>query len=159
MCMREKKISMSYRYGFTLIEVMVVIVIIGLLTGLVGVNVFQKLKKANIQAARTQIYQLSQALDAYRLDHGNYPSTEQGLEALIQAPTTGRIPKAYPSDGYLRQKSLPNDPWKEPFNYTSPGVNNSDSFDIWSKGPDRDDGTEDDITNWQGEQEESERSN
>lgn len=146
---------MSLRYrikngktGFTLIEVMVVIVIIGLLSGLVGVNVFSRLKKANIQAAKTQLYNLSQALDNYKLDNGFYPASEQGLDSLVSQPSVGKIPKSYPTGGYLAQKKLPQDPWNEPYNYLSPGVNNQDSFDIWSKGPDREDGTEDDVTNW-----------
>ncbi len=134
--------------GFTLIEVMVVMVIIGLLTGLVGVNVFNRLKKAKIQTARTQIYNLSQSLDSFKLDNGFYPLTEQGIEALLQKPVVGRVPKSYPSGGYLKQKTVPTDPWDEPFTYFSPGINNPDSYDISSKGPDREDGTADDVTNW-----------
>lgn len=140
--------------GFTLIEVMVVVVIIGLLAGLVGVNVFNRLKKAQVQTAMTQISNLSNALANFKLDNGYYPSTEQGLEALVQRPTVGRIPKSYASGGYLGQKSVPDDPWKNVYQYIYPGINNSDSFDLWSDGPDQEEGTADDVTNWSSDEEE-----
>jgi general secretion pathway protein G len=138
--------------GFTLIEIMVVVVIIGMLSGLVGVNVFNRLKKANIQATKTQIYNLSQALDNYKLDNHAYPSSEMGLDALINKPSN--VGNTYASGGYLQQKKLPNDAWGQEYNFVSPGVHNTDSFDLWSKGPDREDGTDDDISNWEGTSEE-----
>lgn len=140
--------------GFTLIEIMVVVVIIGLLAGLVGVNVLNRLKKAQIQATATQIANLSSALDNFHLDNGFYPTTEQGLDSLVSKPSVGKIPKNFPQGGYLRQKSLPLDPWKNDYNYLSPGTNNPDSYDLWSFGPDQQEGTDDDVANWESGSEE-----
>ena len=134
--------------GFTLIELMAVVVIIGLLATIVGMNVAKRVEEAKIKSTKVQISQLSSALDAFKMDNGFYPSTEQGLESLVGEPTVGRTPKHYSSGGYLRQKSIPKDPWDNVFNYREPGTKNSDSFDIWSNGPDAQEGTEDDITNW-----------
>ena len=149
MRMRNWITKQQSQRGLTLVELLVVVVILGLLTGIVGVNVFNRLKKARVAAAKTQIYNLSQALDSFRIDNGFYPTTEQGLDALIEKPTFGgRLPKSYPSGGYLKQKNLPLDPWSEQYNFVSPGVNNPDSFDLWSNGEDAEEGTEDDINNW-----------
>ena len=151
----QKNQNLKLIRGFTLIEVMVVVVIIGMLAGLVGVNVFSRLEKAKIQSATTQMYNISQALDNFKLDNGFYPTTEQGLDALVNKPSFGKQAKAYPDGGYLKQRSVPRDPWDESYSYLSPGINNPNSYDIWSMGPDGEEGTGDDINNWSsGSQEE-----
>ncbi len=137
--------------GMTLIEIMVVIVILGLLGGIITVSVMKSVDKARIQTAKTQIGALGQALDHFKLDNGFYPSTEQGLEALIQKPSVGRTPKNYQEGGYLKKREIPVDPWGNQYQYLSPGVNNPSSYDLWSLGPDGEDGTGDEITNWAGE--------
>jgi general secretion pathway protein G len=134
--------------GFTLIELMAVVVILGLLIGIVGLNVVKRIDEAKVKSTKIQISQLSSALDAFKMDNGFYPSTEQGLEALITEPSVGRTPKHYTQGGYLREKKVPNDAWDNPYNFREPGVKNSDTFDLWSNGPDAQEGTEDDIANW-----------
>ena len=134
--------------GFTLIEIMAVVMIIALLGTFVAVKVIGQVDKAKLEATKVQVNQLSSALDTFKMDSGFYPSTEQGLEALASEPQTGRIPKHYPAGGYLNKK-VPKDPWDNPYNYREPGVKNANSFDLWSNGPDGQEGTEDDITNWQ----------
>lgn len=121
--------------GMTLVEIMVVISIIGLVMAMVTINVMKRFEKAKIQTTRTQIKALEQALEQYYLDNGNYPSTEQGLSTL--------------ADGeYL--KRLPKDAWKRDYNYVSPGTEGN-PFEISSAGPDKQEGTEDDIKSWQEE--------
>jgi len=88
------------------------------------------------------------ALDTFKLDNGFYPSTEQGLDALIKKPTKGRIPDKYPEEGYLRKDTIPKDPYGNNFNYTYPGQINIDYFDLWSNGVDQEEGTSDDIANF-----------
>lgn len=135
--------------GFTLIEMMAVVVIIGILATIVGMSVAKRVEEAKVKATKVQISQLSSALDAFKMDNGFNPSTEQGLEALVSEPTVGRTPKHYSSGGYLRQRTIPKDPWDNPYNYKEPGDKNPDSYDIWSNGPDGQEGTDDDITNWE----------
>lgn len=134
--------------GMTLIEIMVVIVILGLLGGVIGVAVIKQVDKARLQTAKTQLGALGQALDSYKLDNATYPTTEQGLEALINKPQVGRIPKNYAEGGYLKRREIPLDPWGDSYQYLSPGINNTTSYDIWSLGPDHQDGSGDEITNW-----------
>ncbi|MBI2501262.1 MAG: type II secretion system major pseudopilin GspG [Deltaproteobacteria bacterium] len=107
--------------GMTLIEIMVVVTILGLIATIVTVNVLGKLDQAKVSAAQTQIKTLEEALDAFRADNGFYPGTEQGLKALIEKPSVGRIPKSYPRDGYLKGNNVPKDPWSCDYLYASPG--------------------------------------
>ena len=137
--------------GLTLIELMAVIMIVGMLATLIGVSVVKRLEEAKKKTTKIQISQLSAGLDAFKMDNGFYPSTEQGLEALVTEPTVGRVPKHYPQGGYLSKQSLPKDQWGNYYNYREPGINNQYSFDLWSNGPDAQEGTEDDITNWSEE--------
>lgn len=136
--------------GFTLIEIMVVVVIMGLLAGVITVAVMRNVDKARLQTAATQLGALGQALDSFKLDCGFYPSTEQGLDALINRPSVGRQCKNWQEGGYLQRRQLPLDPWSNNYQYLSPGTNNSTSYDIWSMGPDGQDGSGDEITNWGG---------
>jgi general secretion pathway protein G len=134
--------------GFTLIEIMAVVIIMGLLMGLVGVSVFSQVDKARVVTARAKISQLENALEFYRMDNSRYPTTEQGLDALINEPSGAR---GYPPGGYLQKKEALLDPWEEPFLYQSPGENNQRTFDIWSLGADSSPGgaeLDSDIGNW-----------
>jgi general secretion pathway protein G len=141
--------------GFTLIEIMAVVIIIGLLSGLVGLAVFGRVGESRVSIARTQMKTIENALELYRMDNSSYPSTEQGLEALIAAPSTPPEPRRYNPEGYLSGGKVPLDPWDEPFQYQSPGQHNPRGFDIWSLGADRAPGGSDenaDIGNWDDEQ-------
>jgi general secretion pathway protein G len=131
--------------GFTLLELLVVMVIIGLLASYVGPRFFEQVGKSEIKTARAQIDAFSKALDTYRLDVGHYPTTEQGLQALIDKPST----ETKWSGPYL-QKNVPVDPWGQAYQYKSPGENNRD-YDIVSLGKDGQRGGEGenaDIHSW-----------
>ncbi len=136
--------------GFTLIELMVVIVILGILAGLIVPRIMGRPEEAKQLKAKIQIESLETALKLYKLDTGMYPDTEQGLQALIEFPTTGALPKNWRKGGYLEKGKLPKDPWKNDFVYLSPGVH--DVFDIISYGADGIPGGEDknkDINSWE----------
>ncbi|MBR9729348.1 type II secretion system major pseudopilin GspG [Shewanella intestini] len=130
--------------GFTLLEVMVVIVILGILASMVVPNLMGNKDKADQQKAVSDIVALENALDMYRLDNGVYPTTEQGLDALTQKPSSSPEPRNYRDGGYV--KRLPQDPWRNDYMLLSPGENGR--IDIFSAGPDLQAGTEDDIGNW-----------
>lgn len=133
------------QHGFTLLELLVVLVIIGLLAGYVGPRYFSQIGKSETKAARAQIDALEKALDQYRLDTGHYPSTEQGLAALNTRPAN----EARWDGPYLR-KNIPLDPWGKPYVYVQPGEHGE--FDLFSYGKDgQPGGTGDaaDVTNWQ----------
>ncbi|WP_299009358.1 type II secretion system major pseudopilin GspG [uncultured Shewanella sp.] len=130
--------------GFTLLEVMVVIVILGILASMVVPNLMGNKDKADQQKAVSDIVALENALDMYKLDNSVYPTTEQGLEALVQKPTISPEPRNYRSGGYL--KRLPQDPWRNDYMLLSPGEHGK--IDVFSAGPDGQAGTEDDIGNW-----------
>lgn len=138
-------------HGFTLIEIMAVVLIIGMLSGIVGFAVFQQVDKARVVTARTQIGRLENSLELYNMDNSHFPTTEQGLEALINEPTSAPEPISYQPGGYLKGRTLPLDPWGNQFQYESPGSHNSDSYDLWSYGKDGmpgGDETSTDIGNW-----------
>ncbi len=133
--------------GFTLIELLVVLVIIGLLAGVVAPQFLSKADSARIDAVFAQFEQIKTALDVYRLDNYNYPTTEQGLEALVSKPTIDPQPRQWSPEGYI--KKLPKDPWGRDYVYVSPGENGA--FDIISLGADGvqgGDGFNADIGNW-----------
>ena len=137
--------------AFTLIELMVVIVILGILAVIVVPRVTKRPEEAKVTKAKVEISNLEQALELYYLDNGMYPSTEQGLEALVKKPEIGNIPKHWREGGYLSRKKVPLDPWGHPYVYISPGVHNKD-FDLYSLGKDGKEGGEGydaDITNWE----------
>jgi general secretion pathway protein G len=127
--------------GFTLIELMVVIVILGILAGLVLPRFMGRTEEAKKTKARLQIENLEGALKLYKLDTGTYPTTEQGLDALVQKPSTGAIPKNWREGGYLEKAKVPEDPWGRPYVYISPGIKNKD-FDLKSLGADGEEGGE-----------------
>ena len=137
------------RKGFTLIEIMVVIVILALLAALVGPKLMGRTDDAKITDARVQIKNIETALKLYKLDNGNYPSTEQGLVALITKPTVGVIPNGYKEGCYLESKKVPKDPWGSDYLYISPGEHGDyDLFSYGSDGAKGGEGKNVDITNW-----------
>jgi general secretion pathway protein G len=138
----------SAENGFTLVELMVVIVIIGLLATLVAFTVIPQLGKANGEKAKTDIATLEQAIEMYRLNNLAYPTTSQGLQALVAAPADLADPARYTPGGYI--KKLPNDPWGRPYIYASPGQHGT--FDISTLGADGapgGTGENADLGNWQ----------
>ena len=130
--------------GFTLLEIMVVIVILGVLASLVAPNVIGNKDKADRQKAISDIVALENAMDMYKLDNNVYPTTQQGLEALVKKPSGSPEPRAYRDNGYIRR--LPQDPWGNDYLMMSPGEHGP--VDIFSAGPDGQAGTEQDIGNW-----------
>jgi len=136
--------------GFTLVEILVVVVILGILAGLIVPRIMGRPEEARQVKARMQLESLEAALKLFKLDNGFYPDTEQGLQALVEKPATGRIPLRWREEGYLDKGQLPKDPWGRDFVYVSPGVHNKD-FDLFSLGADGEEGGTDsapDITNW-----------
>ncbi|WP_413676707.1 type II secretion system major pseudopilin GspG [Pantoea dispersa] len=131
--------------GFTLLEIMVVIVILGVLASLVIPSLMGNKDRADRQKAVSDIVTLENALDLYKLDNGRYPATDQGLKALVTKPTLAPLPRAYRADGYIRR--LPQDPWGSDYRLISPGEHGV--FDVISAGPDGEFGTPDDVNNWQ----------
>ena len=137
--------------AFTLIEIMAVVLIIGLLSTIVGVAVFQQVDKGRVTATRAQINSLEAVLELYRMDNGRFPTTEQGLEALVNQATTSPEPRNFPPGGYLKGGRVPTDPWGESYQYEAPGQHNAHYFDLWSFGADGVAGGGDieaDIGNW-----------
>jgi len=140
---------MQRTMGFSLIEMLVVVVIIGVLAAVVGPRFMGKTEQARIAAAKSQIENFSIALDSYQLDNGFYPTTEQGLKALIEKPTSGKVPPNWRGP-YLSKKSIPADPWGRPYLFTCPGKHHPD-YDLVSHGKDGKEGGEGDnadIANW-----------
>lgn len=136
--------------GFTLIELMVVVVILGVLAAIVVPKFIGRDEQAKRTAAAVQIKSLEAALGLFKLDNGFYPSTDQGLAALVTKPSVGRTPKKYRSGGYI--KVTPKDPWGTPFIYISPGTH--DKFDIVAYGADGEPGGEGDdadVQSWSTE--------
>lgn len=133
--------------GFTLLEIMVVIVIIGLLVAVVAPNVLDNQDKAMEQKVKADLATLEQALDMYRLDNLRYPSSEQGLQALVKRPQQAPEPKNYRADGYIRR--LPDDPWGSAYRYRSPGEHGRvDIYSLGADGAPGGDGLNADIGNW-----------
>ena len=142
------KKSQQKRKGFTLVEVLVVVVILGLLAALVVPRVVGRGEEAKRTAAAVQIREIEQALEMYRLDSSLYPSTAQGIEALVSKPSIPPEPRKYREGGYLRK--LPADPWGSPFVYRRPGDHGEyDLFSLGADGEEGGDGPGKDITNWE----------
>ena len=131
-----KSYQLSRARVFTLIEIMVVVVILGILGSLIVPNIIGRPDEARVTAARADIEAIGNALELYRLDNGDYPSTDQGLEALVTQPTGYPEPRRWNSEGYL--KKLPIDPWDEPYLYFS----EDRTFEVYSLGSDRQEGGE-----------------
>lgn len=141
--MKNRILSNSYRKsaGFTLIEIMVVVVILGILAALIVPKIMSRPEQARITSAKQNITAIQSALDLYKLDNGIYPTTDQGLQALVTQPTTPPIPRDWKSDGYLQD--LPVDPWGQAYQY----LNDNEKLRIFSYGPNGKDGNSE-IGNW-----------
>jgi general secretion pathway protein G len=140
--MLTKRNDRKNNRGFTLIEIMIVLAIVGLLFSLVGVKVIDKWKDSQKQAAKLQISAFQQTLQAYYLAHSAYPHTSQGLQALISKPTVGKVPENYPDGGHFGKKVLPKDPWGHEYIYE---CEDYQTYSLSSAGPDGEPGTADDV--------------
>ena len=141
-----KHIKNDKQAGFTLLELLVVLGIIAMLAGIVGPQVMKHMGESKTKAAKVQIEDLSATLDMYKLDAGNYPTTEQGLQALIEAPDTAK----HWNGPYLSKAKIPLDPWQNEYHYVSPGEHGR--FDISSMGADGKEGgtgEDQDIVSWE----------
>ena len=141
MIMRSNK---NKQKGFTLLEIMVVIVILGVLASMIVPNLMGNKDKADRQKVVSDVVALENALDMYKLDNGSYPSSDQGLDALLSEPSGSPEPRNYREDGYI--KRLPQDPWGNDYILNNPGSHGK--IDISSVGQDGEEGTDDDIGNW-----------
>ena len=136
--------------GFTLLEILIVITILGILASLIAVRVMDRPGEARRMKAQLDIKTLENALKLFKLDNAFYPTTDQGLSAIVEQPSVGRLPGKWREGGYLEKSVVPKDPWGNDYNYMSPGVNNRD-FDLWSYGADGEEGGEGedaDVSNW-----------
>ncbi len=138
----ETNLEKKYRRGFTLIEVLVVLIILGLIAAIIVPRITGRVDEAKIETTKIQMRAIKDALEQYKLDNGTYPTTEQGLKALVEKPTIPPEPPRWRK--YLDK--LPKDGWDRDFIYISPGVNHP--YELRSKGPDGEEGTEDDIDVW-----------
>ena len=130
--------------GFTLLEVMVVIVILGILASMVVPNLMGNLDRANVQKAVSDVGALETLLQRYKMDNYKYPTTEQGLDALVHETDIEPLPRRFPQGGYTNR--IAKDPWGNDYQFLSPGENGE--YDVFSAGPDGQPGTDDDIGNW-----------
>lgn len=137
----------TYQAGFTLIEVMIVIVIMGIMASLIVPKIMGRPDEARVVASKQDIASILQALKLYKLDNQRLPSTEQGLQALVTKPSSPPVPSNWKSDGYLDR--LPKDPWGNPYQYLSPGLNGDiDVFSFGSDGAIGGEGNDADIGSW-----------
>lgn len=145
----KKGATASGKRGFTLLEIIVVVFILSLLVAIVAPKIMGRTDEAKKVDAQLQIKNFETALKLFKIDNGFYPDTQQGLEALIEKPSTGRIPNKYRDGGYLEKNRIPLDPWGNAYVYVCPGIHGD--YDILSYGADGKeggDGSDADITNW-----------
>ena len=149
--MTQRHSAPARHRGFTLIEIMVVITILGILAALIVPRVIGRTDDARITAARQDIGAVLQALKLYRLDNGRYPSTEQGLRALVEKPNTEPLPNNWKTGGYLERAGVPKDPWGREYQYLNPGRDGRE-IEVFSLGRDGQTGGEGpdaDVGSWQ----------
>lgn len=141
--------SIRNKFGFTLVELLLVVTIILILAGMVIPRMAGRTEQARTAAAKADIEtNIAIALDLYELDNGRYPTTEQGLRALISKPSSSPAPSNW-NGPYLKKRKLPVDPWGREYVYLSPGLHNIEDYDLYSYGPDGVEGGGDDVTNWE----------
>lgn len=148
--MKPRLERLRRRRGFTLLEMMAVVMIIGLLMTLIGTQVAERINLARVTVTQAKIKQLEAALEMYRMDNARYPSTEQGLMALVERPSGTPEPKRWQPGGYVKRNMI-QDSWQEDLQYSRPGTNNPRSFDLWSLGADSTpggEGSDADVGNW-----------
>jgi general secretion pathway protein G len=136
--------------GFTLLEILIVVSILGVLAGILSVKIMDKPGEARTLKAQMEIHALETALQLYKLHNHQYPTTDQGLQALVEKPECTPIPPNWQDGGYLERRILPRDPWGREYLYLCPGVYNRD-FDLWSYGADGEEGGSKesiDVVNW-----------
>jgi general secretion pathway protein G len=144
--MKHQNVRLSAARGFTLIEILVVLVIIGVLAALIAPNVLDRAGDAKVTAARTDVSNLVQALKLYKLDNQRFPTGEQGLDSLVRKPTTGPVPNNWKP--YLDK--LPKDPWGQPYQYANPGLRGEiDVFSFGADGKSGGEGNDGDVGSWQ----------
>ena len=144
---RHRRFARSLVRAFTMMELLVVLAILGLLAGLAISNVTGIFGDAQKSTAQIFVKEsLKTSLFTYRMRMGSYPSTAEGLQALITAPSDKA--DRWGTSPYIEGGKIPLDPWGEPYQYACPGTHNKDGYDVWSKGADKQSGTEDDIGNW-----------
>ncbi|MBM3251334.1 MAG: type II secretion system protein GspG [Candidatus Omnitrophica bacterium] len=135
--------------GFTLVELLLVVTIILILAGMVIPRMAGRTEQARRAAAKADIEtNIAIALDLYELDNGRYPTSEQGLGALVSKPTSSPEPANW-NGPYLKKRKIPTDPWNRPYVYVAPGIHNLEDYDLYSYGPDAVEGGGDDVTNWE----------
>jgi general secretion pathway protein G len=134
-----KQVGNKNSEGFTLIELMIVIVIIGIFAAILVPRIMDSPEQAKRAKAKMEVKGIESALKIYKLDNGFYPTTEQGLEALIKKPDTSPVPNKWKEGGYLEGSTVPKDPWDNPYYYTSPGPEGKD-YEIVSYGQDKEPG-------------------
>jgi general secretion pathway protein G len=146
---RSPQFRRSLRRGFTLLEIMIALAILGMLVGIAVVNLDTTWGTSSVAVARLFVNEsIKVPLTTYRIQMGDYPSTAEGLQALVTPPANHADSWHGP---YVADGKLPLDPWQEPYVYRYPGTRNKTSYDIFSKGPDKTEGTKDDIGNWADE--------
>jgi general secretion pathway protein G len=144
----QRPLGRRLQRGFTLVEIMVVVVIIGILGALVVPKLLGRTGESRVVAAKVDISTLMQALKLYKLDNQRYPTTEQGLQSLIQKPTSGPAANGWKTGGYLEK--LPKDPWGNPYQYLSPGIHGEvDVFSLGADGQPGGAGEDADVGSWE----------
>ncbi|WP_259461399.1 type II secretion system major pseudopilin GspG [Paraburkholderia fungorum] len=147
-CAKSSRKTQRTQRGFTLIEIMVVIAILGILAALIVPKIMSRPDEARRVAAKQDIGAVMQALNLYKLDNGRYPANDQGLRALVEKPSTDPVPNNWKAGGYLER--LPNDPWGNPYQYLNPGVHGDiDVFSYGADGKAGGEGNDADIGSWQ----------
>ncbi len=130
--------------AFTIVEILAVTLLMAGLIGIAAVGITANVKKGKIRTAKAQIGTFEQAISLFELECSFYPSE---LEDLVQN-NSGQKCKDFPKEGFLRKQEIPQDPWNNDYNYRKPGSHNTSSYDLWSNGPNGEDGDTDDVTNW-----------